>query len=342
MTHAEIRTTIAWALREMDRADQRLDQSETESIPSVAKMLKEDSSVAYRNAVLILKDAVFLLGQRYWPAPDAPLPLRDKPPVKAIVIACNTATAFGLDDLRQALLAWQIDVPVVGVVEAGARGLLSTAEIGSVGVLATVGTCSRGVYPRTIASTLGLAGRSVPAVTQYGSANLAAVIEGDAAYPQSVEDQVLTDVRSLVEAHRDSSTSPTPTPLQHIMLGCTHFPLVVKEIDAAFDQLRHQPDLAPWIAPSIDYLNPAEWTARELFRELAQARLRPKDPPASNSQYPSFFLSVPSPICSTTDLTDTGALTHEYKYGRTPGHFDLEDTRVIPMTRPVGLPGEQV
>jgi vesicle coat complex subunit len=58
MTHAEIRTTIAWALREMDRADQRLDQSETESIPSVAKMLKEDSSVAYRNAVLILKDAV--------------------------------------------------------------------------------------------------------------------------------------------------------------------------------------------------------------------------------------------------------------------------------------------
>jgi hypothetical protein len=29
MTHAEIRTTIAWALREMDRADQRLDQSET-------------------------------------------------------------------------------------------------------------------------------------------------------------------------------------------------------------------------------------------------------------------------------------------------------------------------
>jgi uncharacterized tellurite resistance protein B-like protein len=46
MTHAEIRTTIAWALREMDRADQRLDQSETESIPSVAKMLKEDSSVA--------------------------------------------------------------------------------------------------------------------------------------------------------------------------------------------------------------------------------------------------------------------------------------------------------
>jgi vesicle coat complex subunit len=57
MTHAEIRTTIAWALREMDRADRKLDQSETESIPSVAKMLKEDSSVAYRNAVITIKEA---------------------------------------------------------------------------------------------------------------------------------------------------------------------------------------------------------------------------------------------------------------------------------------------
>ena len=57
MTHDQIRTTIAWALIEMGRADQKLEQSKTESIPSVAKMLKEDSSVAYRNAVLTLKDA---------------------------------------------------------------------------------------------------------------------------------------------------------------------------------------------------------------------------------------------------------------------------------------------
>jgi hypothetical protein len=57
MTHAQIRKALAWALREMERADQRLEQSETESIPSVAKMLKEDSSVAYRNAVLTIKEA---------------------------------------------------------------------------------------------------------------------------------------------------------------------------------------------------------------------------------------------------------------------------------------------
>jgi hypothetical protein len=56
MTHAEIRTT-AWALINMDRADRKLELSEHESIPSVAKMLKEDSAVLYRSAVLTLKDA---------------------------------------------------------------------------------------------------------------------------------------------------------------------------------------------------------------------------------------------------------------------------------------------
>ena len=57
MTHAEIRTTISWALINMDRADRKLELSEHESIPSVAKMLKEDSSVAYRNAVITIKEA---------------------------------------------------------------------------------------------------------------------------------------------------------------------------------------------------------------------------------------------------------------------------------------------
>lgn len=58
MTHAEIRETIQWALNEMVYADKLLEQSKTASIPSVAKLLKEDSSVKYRTAVLTLKDAV--------------------------------------------------------------------------------------------------------------------------------------------------------------------------------------------------------------------------------------------------------------------------------------------
>ncbi len=51
---------------------------------------------------LILNDAIFLLGQRYWPSRDATAPVFDKPPVKAIVIACNTPllTAWKTFDRR--------------------------------------------------------------------------------------------------------------------------------------------------------------------------------------------------------------------------------------------------
>ena len=70
---------------------------------------------------LILKDAVFLFGVRCWLSPSDTQARRDKSPVKAVVIACNTATAYGLEDIRDALHSWNVPVYLVGVVEAGAH-----------------------------------------------------------------------------------------------------------------------------------------------------------------------------------------------------------------------------
>jgi hypothetical protein len=61
MTHEQIRAKVQWALDEMTQADKMLEQSKTESIPSVAKLLKEDSSVRYRTAVNVLKATVLYL-----------------------------------------------------------------------------------------------------------------------------------------------------------------------------------------------------------------------------------------------------------------------------------------
>jgi|GEM_PF-5364947 len=58
MTQDEIRQTAMRALNDMARADTMLQKSHRESIPSVAKLLKEHSAVLYRSAVLTLKDAV--------------------------------------------------------------------------------------------------------------------------------------------------------------------------------------------------------------------------------------------------------------------------------------------
>ncbi len=273
---------------------------------------------------LILKDAVFLLGRR-WFDPQTGSFKNDKPPVKALVIACNTATAYGIEDIRAALKAWNIPVIVVGVVEAGARGVQKAHQEGAVGVLATVGTCASGAYPRIIGQTLGLAGRSVPPITQQGSANLAGVIEGDPAFQETVPERCALDVRDLMLAHQKSGVS---APLSTVVLGCTHFPLVQSEINQAFAALRKDPALEKLIAPRIDYVNPAEWTARELFRELAAARLRA----SRRDRADAFYLSIPHPRRDDLPLTADGGLEKGFKYSRLPGELSREDTVNVPMT----------
>ena len=135
---------------------------------------------------LVAKDALFLLGSRYWPSRAAPEERTDKPPVKAIVVACNTATAYGLEDLKSAVELWGIPLYVVGVVEAGARGALSAVGgRGNVAVLATVGTCSSLGYVRAVERAWGEAGLEPPLVIQQGCLGLAGAIEGQADYISS-------------------------------------------------------------------------------------------------------------------------------------------------------------
>jgi glutamate racemase len=279
---------------------------------------------------LILKDAIFLLGKRFHlRAGEAPI--LTKPPVKAIVIACNTATAYGLQDIREAVAAWGIPVIVVGVVEAGARGVLETktGEDGAIGVLATVGTCSSGAYPKAIASTLGRAGRRVPDMVQQGSVELAGVIEGNPAFSDTVAATAMRDVRSLLETHlKSGSTQPVRT----VLLGCTHFPLVQQEIESAFETLQQDPRYQKMTAAPRSYIDPAEWTARELFRELAQARLRLKAGESCVMPADRFFLSIPNPDSPGLKLSPDGGLEYGYKYGRSPGEFSHEDTINIPLT----------
>lgn len=274
---------------------------------------------------LIVKDAVFLLGRRAWTTE----PRFDKPPVKAIVIACNTATAYGLNDIRQAIATWKLPVIVVGVVEAAARGVLESKAEGGLGILATVGTCASGVYPRTITSTLGLAGCSVPLIAQQGSATLAGAIEGDSTFPDSISSYALKEARSLAEAYLALKPSK---PLETIVLGCTHYPLAETEIDAAFALIRAEPAWKDTIAAQRTFVNPAQLTARELFRELALTKRRLKPGEACVLARDVFYLSVPNTACPGIKLTPNGSLDPDYKHSRMPGNLECEDTKNVPLT----------
>ena len=94
------------------------------------------------------------------------------------------------------------------------------------------------------------------------------------------------------------------------------------ELDAAFETLRNQPDLKPWIAPRREFVNPAEWTARELFREMALAHLRragkavtTKDQGVASN--PMFFISLAHDACPGVKLAAPGVLDADYKITNT-------------------------
>ncbi|EQD47998.1 glutamate racemase, partial [mine drainage metagenome] len=72
--------------------------------------------------------------------------LKDLYDVKMVVVACNTASAFALAELERAF-----DGPIVGMIEPGARSLVSSADGDSIGVIGTLGTISSGAYQERIA-----------------------------------------------------------------------------------------------------------------------------------------------------------------------------------------------
>lgn len=160
--------------------------------------------------------------------------------VKAIVIACNTATAHALDVLRS-----ELPVPVLGVVEPGARAAVRATTGGRIGVVGTLGTIRSGAYERAIAAIAPdarVAAQPCPLFVPL-------VEEGWLDHPAThlVAQEYLEPMRE-----RDVDT---------LVLGCTHYPLLKREIgDVMGDR--------------VALIDSAEETAAEIGRVLAAHELR--------------------------------------------------------------------
>ena len=325
--------TVLEALKAHDRHDNRTGKEGADGVPDFAGerfvYFGDQANMPYGNysaagrtdflRELILRDVLFLLGRRY--AQGA------KPPVKAIVIACNTATAYGLEDIRTAVKAWGIPVIVIGVVEAGAQGLAETTEgaQGGVAVLATVGTCASNAYPKAIAKVSGRP------VRQLGSATLAAAIEGDPSVKTPIRDIIRADVGGFLK----SAAADQAATIDTLMLGCTHYPLVADEISEAFAYWRDHAEAdgrkpyALFVAPKLKQVDPAAWTAEALWRSLHGAKMMAVTPSSAGDL---FYVSVPNPAWLGIGLAADGSLSYEYKYGRQPGQVGREDTVNVPLT----------
>ncbi len=97
----------------------------------------------------IIKNVQFLLSNKYYTTAEATEYMTDKSRVKAIVIACNTATAYGLDLINDFLKRAGLDMIVKGVIDAAAGGAVkqfAPGESGTIAVLATDGTVRSNAY----------------------------------------------------------------------------------------------------------------------------------------------------------------------------------------------------
>lgn len=121
----------------------------------------------------IIKDVQFLLGNKYYSSQLDSIYQTDKAPVKAIVIACNTATAYAKTEIEKFLVKAGLDIKVISVIGAGVRdalGHFGEDEDGSIGIMATSGTVASGGYVNAINSqraTMKLTGNIAKELYQH-------------------------------------------------------------------------------------------------------------------------------------------------------------------------------
>jgi glutamate racemase len=180
--------------------------------------------------------------------------------VKLIVIACNTATAAGL-----ALAQRAFDVPVIGVVEPGARAAVHATVNRRVGVIGTVGTIESAAYSTAV--------RALDAgVTVFSAAAprfVDIVEEGLRRGPGPLEDWIAESSEvfirpSFYEIARDYLDPLKRSGVDTLVLGCTHFPLLSTPIQQV-------------MGPRITLISSAEETAREVAETLERRGQRSTD-----------------------------------------------------------------
>lgn len=177
--------------------------------------------------------------------------------VKAIVVACNTASAYALEEIEK-----ELDIPVIGVVKPGARVAAEATRNQKVGVIATAGTIQSHIYTdyiQGIQSDIQVIGKACPLFVPL-------VEEGLLEDP--VTDEIATRyLNELKDIDIDT-----------LILGCTHYPLIRSTVGRIMGE-------------GVTLVNPAYETARELKSLLEkEGLLNPSTQRLGTNQY-QFFVS---------------------------------------------------
>ena len=177
--------------------------------------------------------------------------------VKAIVIACNTASAYALDTV-----AAESDIPIIGVINAGARTAVQATRNGKIGVIGTEGTIGSGIYTRVtkqLKPDIQVTGKPCPLFVPLVEEGL---------LHDSVTDEIAFRYLSVLKGKY----------IDTLVLGCTHYPLL-------------RSTLRRLMGEDVVLVNPAYETAIELKQLLEERGLeRDGTEPLQGEKY-QFFVS---------------------------------------------------
>lgn len=177
--------------------------------------------------------------------------------IKTIVVACNTASAYALDEIEK-----EEDIPMIGVVKPGAKTAAEVTVNGRIGVIATEATIESRLYNHYIQNLN-------KNVTIYGKVcPLFVPLVEEGLLKDPVTDEIAG--RYLAEL-KDIG-------IDTLILGCTHYPLIRSTIGNVMGE-------------SVTLVNPAYETARELKEMLTErGLLNDKKPALGENQY-QFYVS---------------------------------------------------
>ncbi|MDF2893212.1 MAG: murI [Clostridia bacterium] len=171
--------------------------------------------------------------------------------VKAIVVACNTASAASLDAIKQSY-----DIPIVGVVEPGAIAACEVTKLNKIGIIGTEGTVSSGAYEKEI----NIINNDVKMVLKACPLFVPIVEEGW----QDTEIAKLT-AKEYLEGLKGNG-------IDALVMACTHYPLLEQTIGEIMGE-------------DIQLVNPAFETAKALKTVLHELNIHSKSSKSSSYEF---------------------------------------------------------
>lgn len=177
--------------------------------------------------------------------------------VKAIVVACNTASAYALDMIEK-----EITMPIIGVVKSGAKVAAHTTRNGKIGVIGTEGTIGSQIYSKYIQEinpSILVKGKACPLFVPLVEEGL-------------LKDPVTDEIAGrYLEELRDND-------IDTLILGCTHYPLIYQAIETIMGK-------------QVTLVNPAYETAKELKEMLQKENILNHEKLGLGTKGHRFFVS---------------------------------------------------